>query len=80
MNELAMELVDHPDDPEPRAEMGRLALQGGSTELARRCFEAALLFDPNHRPALDGLAAIDSSAPALDGPRDDSFAPGTGGE
>ena len=78
MNELAEEIVLRPDDPEPRSEMGRLALEGGSTELARRCFEAALLFDPKHRPALDGLAAIDSSAPDLAGPTPDARSTATG--
>jgi tetratricopeptide (TPR) repeat protein len=53
------ESVDqHPDDPRPRCEMGRVAARAGMTDLARSSFRAALALDPQCPDALRGLAEL----------------------
>jgi tetratricopeptide (TPR) repeat protein len=53
------ELVEaHPDDPEPRWRLGRVAAEAGLPNLAARSFRAALALDPSCEPARLGLAAL----------------------
>lgn len=51
----------HPDDPEPRWQLGRIAAEAGLTNLASGSFRAALSIDPNCQPARQGLAALEAS-------------------
>lgn len=61
MARLTEHVAEHPDDPEPRWQMGQLALEGGSIELARRCFAAALQLDPSFGPAREALADLEGN-------------------
>ena len=69
MVRLTHKITEHPDDPEPRCQMGRAAYEDGSEELAAECFRAALDLDPNYMPARQALAILnrsrrETSAPA----------------
>ncbi|WP_169977301.1 tetratricopeptide repeat protein [Tautonia rosea] len=66
MTRLTEQIAEQPDDPAPRWQMGQIALEGGSTELARRCFQAALMLDPGYQPARDSLTALDQGGPTTD--------------
>jgi tetratricopeptide (TPR) repeat protein len=58
MDQLARQIAERPDDPEPHWRMGQAAAEGGATMLAGRCFEAALALNPDCKPARDGLLAL----------------------
>jgi tetratricopeptide (TPR) repeat protein len=70
MDTLADEIARRPDDPELPWKLGKLAWEGGQTQLASSCFEAATALDPNFQPARESLAALRASHPELaQGPR-----------
>jgi len=70
MDTLADEIPRRPDDPELLWKLGKLAWEGGQTQLASSCFEAAVVLDPNFQPARESLAALRTSHPELaQGPR-----------
>jgi tetratricopeptide (TPR) repeat protein len=58
MDDLVRQIAQRPDDPTPRFELGQAAAEGGSYELARQCFQAALALDPNLGKARAALAAL----------------------
>lgn len=64
MGRLMKEINLHPDDPGLRWEMGHAAAEGGSVELAARCYRAALALDPGFQPARDSLAALGATPAA----------------
>jgi Flp pilus assembly protein TadD len=65
MDTLADEIAQRPDDPELPWKLGKLAWEGGQTQLASSCFEAATALDPNFQPARESLAALRASHPEL---------------
>jgi predicted Zn-dependent protease len=60
MDRLTKTIDQHPDDPEPRFQMGQAAMEGEMYTLAYQCFRAALDIDPNFRRARDALEALRS--------------------
>lgn len=68
MARLTRKITEHPDDPEPRCQMGRAAYEDGSEELAAECFRAALDIDPNYIPARLALAILNRSQRKPSGP------------
>jgi tetratricopeptide (TPR) repeat protein len=69
MDALTKEMSTRPNDPQPRYQMGAVALEGNQRELAASCFQAALMLDPNHQPSRSALSALKSArrgAPRLE--------------
>ncbi|MGC8644598.1 MAG: tetratricopeptide repeat protein [Isosphaeraceae bacterium] len=58
---LTKEMEQEPEDPALRWRLGQVALEGGLTFLASRCFEAALALDASYQPARDSLVALRES-------------------
>jgi tetratricopeptide (TPR) repeat protein len=77
MNEVALEIVDHPQDPRLPWKMGELATESGMTLLASRCYLAALALDPQYQPARQSLAKLQAAHPELATPRGQPI-PGAG--
>ena len=50
MDKLTKVIDQHPDDPEPRWQMGQAAMEGEMYTLAYQCFQAALDLDPGFSP------------------------------
>lgn len=65
MVELNGQLDEHPDDPEIRTKIAKVAMEAGSYVAAYRCFEAAIALGPGYQPAVEGLAALKASHPEL---------------
>ena len=61
IQQLSDQMRQRPNDPEPRWKLGRAAAEGGMTNMAIRCFQAALALDPNCQPARAGLMALSRS-------------------
>lgn len=68
MDALTREINQRPNDPEPRYKMGRAAVEGGMTTLARQCFQAALDIDPNFQAARGALASLRAGEALEPGP------------
>jgi tetratricopeptide (TPR) repeat protein len=58
MDQLAKLIDQRPNDPEPRWDMGRAAMEGETYLLAYQCFQAALDLDPSYQPARDALETL----------------------
>jgi len=58
MHRLSQEIDEHPDDPKPRWELGRMAAEAGLRAFAIENFRAALALDPNCPEALEGLRSL----------------------
>jgi hypothetical protein len=65
IGELVEQIALHPEDPQLLWRMGQVVWELGGTLRARRCFEAALVLDPNFQPARDSLAALRASRPEI---------------
>jgi len=65
MGQLTQQIVQRPEDPEPRYQMGKAAAEGGQTLLAMQCFRAALILDPRHKGSQEALAALQAIQPEL---------------
>ena len=62
MGQLVREIAGRPDDPALRVEIGRLSVESGQIDLARRCFLAAIELDPGHQPAREALSSLRESS------------------
>lgn len=51
-------ILERPDDPEPRCQLGRTAAEAGRKALAVQSYQAALALAPDCRAARDGLAEL----------------------
>ena len=58
MDKLTKRISQEPDNPQPRFEMGQLAVEGQMSVLAEQCFKAALDIDPNFTPARKALEEL----------------------
>jgi len=58
MDKLSKRISQEPDNPQPRYEMGQLAVEGDMKVLAEQCFRAALGIDPNFAPARTALESL----------------------
>ena len=56
--ELYPETLQHPDDPAPRLEAGRICQRNGQPKEALRWFQGALQADPNHKPTHQALGDL----------------------
>jgi tetratricopeptide (TPR) repeat protein len=63
MEALTRDLEAHPDDPEPRWRLGRIAAEAGIIPLASQSYQVALDLDPSCRPAREGLTALGIAPP-----------------
>jgi tetratricopeptide (TPR) repeat protein len=68
-HELKLALTENPNNAGADAKLGRIALLRRNVDQARRCYQRALLLDPNQIDALKGMADIytsqSDSGPAL---------------
>jgi Flp pilus assembly protein TadD len=60
-HELKLALSENPNNAGADAKLGRIALLRRNLDQARRCYQRALLLDPNQIDALKGMADIDAS-------------------
>jgi tetratricopeptide (TPR) repeat protein len=65
MKEVALEIMAHPEDPRFPWKMGELAAESGMTQMADRCFLAALALDNGFKPARASLAKLQAAHPEL---------------
>jgi tetratricopeptide (TPR) repeat protein len=55
---LMQEILERPDDPEPRCRLGQTAREAGLRPLAIQSYQAALAMAPDCRPARQGLIEL----------------------
>jgi tetratricopeptide (TPR) repeat protein len=65
MDALSKQISARPDDPEPRYQLGLVALEGGQLPLARSCFIAALAVRPDFQSAKDKLSRLNAHSPPV---------------
>jgi predicted Zn-dependent protease len=58
MTELTKEIAQHPQDPAPRCEAGKIMLANSQEEAARHWLDGALREDPSYAPAHEALAEL----------------------
>jgi tetratricopeptide (TPR) repeat protein len=61
MDKLTKRISQEPDNPQPRFEMGLLAVEGKMKVLAEQCFKAALDINPAFNPARKALEQLQKS-------------------
>lgn len=63
IDKLTKEIDRKPDDPVPRYELGKLAVEAHMNKLAEQCFKAAIDLDPNYQAAIDALEQLNTTNP-----------------